>query len=200
MTQLYDPTDILFFTDAYKLDHRRQYPEGTTNIYSNFTNRASRYPDIDHVVHFGLQAFLKDVLMEASEKFFAADEDYVAKRWTERVLGVLGPNEVGEEHIRELHQMGYWPLRFCAVPEGTLVPLRVPSFTVENTDPRFFWLSNFIETAVSASTWKASTNATIAHRLRRLLDAAAELTSDALDFVQWQAHDFSFRGMPSIDT
>lgn len=200
MTQLYDPTDLLFFTDAYKIDHRSQYPKGTTNVYSNFTPRGSRYPDIDHVVSFGLQAFLRDILMEASEKFFAADEDYVAKRWTERVLGVLGPNSVGEDHIRELHQMGYWPLRFCALPEGTLVPLRVPMFTVENTLPQFFWLSNFIETAVSASVWKASTNATIAHRLRRLLDGAAELTSDALDFVQWQAHDFSFRGMPSIDT
>lgn len=200
MTQSYDPIDVLFFTDAYKLDHRRQYPAGTTNVYSNFTARGSRDPDITRTVHFGLQAFLKDILMEASEKFFAADEDYVATAWTERVTSVLGPNAVGSDQIRALHRKGFWPLRFCGLAEGSLVPLRVPGFTVENTDPEFFWLTNFIETAVSASVWKASTNATIAHRFRKLLDNAAALTSDVPEFVDWQAHDFSFRGLSSIDT
>lgn len=200
MTQSYDPIDVLFMTDAYKLDHRRQYPEGTTNVYSNFTARGSRDPDITRTVHFGLQAFLRDVLMEASEKFFAADEDAMAEAWTQRVLDVLGPNAVGSDQVRALHRKGYWPLRFCSLAEGTLVPLRIPAFTVENTDPEFFWLSNFIETAVSASVWKASTNATIAHRFRKLLDSAAALTSDAPEFVDWQAHDFSFRGLSSIDS
>lgn len=200
MTQSYDPIDVLFFTDAYKLDHRRQYPEGTTNVYSNFTARGSRDPDITRTVHFGLQAFLKDILMEASEKFFAASEDEVAEAWTKRVTEVLGENAVGSDQVRALHRKGFWPLRFCGLAEGTLVPLRVPGFTVENTDPEFFWLTNFIETAVSCSVWKASTNATIAHRFRKLLDNAAALTSDAPEFVDWQAHDFSFRGLSSVDT
>lgn len=201
MTSFYRPSDVLFgITDAYKLDHRRQYPEGTTNVYSNFTARGSRTKGINHTVHFGLQAFIKDILMEASEKFFAAMEDEVAEAYTERVNALLGPNAVGNDHIRALHRKGYWPLRFCAVPEGTLVPIRVPSFTIENTEPEFFWLTNYIETAVSASYWKASTNATIAWNLRRMLDFAANLTSDAPDFVDWQAHDFSFRGLSGMDT
>lgn len=200
MANIFDPIDVMFLTDAYKLDHRRQYPEGTTNVYSNYTNRASRLPGINHVVHFGLQAYLKDILMDASAKFFAASEDYVANKWTERVNSVLGPNAVGSDQIRELHRKGFWPLRFCALPEGTLVPLRVPSFTVENTEAPFFWLSNFIETGLSAAIWKPSTNATLAARFRDLLDVAAAKTSDVPDFVDWQAHDFSFRGMSSIDT
>jgi nicotinamide phosphoribosyltransferase len=60
----------LFAIDFYKVDHRRQYPEGTTEIYSNFTPRYvkknhSLLPDFDdQVVVFGIQSFIKDYLME----------------------------------------------------------------------------------------------------------------------------------------
>lgn len=195
-----NPTEALFYTDAYKLDHRRQYPEGTVGVYSNFTARKSRIADIQHTVHFGLQAFLKDILMERFEKFFAANEDDVAQEYTRKVNSILGPNEVGNIHIRQLHRKGYLPLRFCAVPEGTLVPIGVPSFTVENTEDEFFWLVNYIETAVSASVWQASTSATIARYFRKILDEGARVTSSVPEMVDWQGHDFSFRGMSSIET
>lgn len=194
------PTAALFLTDAYKLDHRRQYPEGTTQVYSNFTARGSRIAEIDHTVHFGLQAFLRDVLMERFEPFFAADEEEVVEEYTKKVNSILGPNEVGSEHVRALHRKGYLPLRFCGVLEGSLVPIKVPSFTVENTDPEFFWLVNYIETVVSASVWQASTSATLAHRFRKLLEFGAEKTSSTPEFVDWQGHDFSFRGMSSIES
>lgn len=195
-----NPTEALFYTDAYKLDHRRQYPEGTTNVYANFTARGSRIEGLDHTVQFGLQAFLKDILMERFEKFFAADEEEVVEEYTRKVNALLGPNEVGSDHIRALHRKGYLPLRFCAILEGHLVPIKVPSITVENTDPEFFWLVNYIETAMSASIWQASTSATLAYHFRRILDYAAEKTSSTPEFVDWQGHDFSFRGMSSIES
>lgn len=195
-----NPTEALFYTDAYKLDHRRQYPEGTTQVYANFTARGSRIKGLDHTVQFGLQAFLKDILMERFEKFFAADVEEVVEDYTKKVTALLGPNEVGNDHIRALHAKGYLPLRFCAVPEGTLVPIKVPSITVENTDPEFFWLVNYIETVMSASIWQASTSATLAYHFRRILDEGARVTSSTPEFVDWQGHDFSFRGMSSIES
>ena len=36
-------------------------------------------------------------------------------------------------------------MRIKAVPEGTLVPTRNVLFTVENTDPRCYWLTNYLE-------------------------------------------------------
>lgn len=184
----------LLQTDAYKIDHRRQYPEGTEYVYSNFTNRGSRMPGVNHVVHFGLQAFLQDYCMDAYEEFFKADEDKAIEFYNKAIADIIGPNDVGEEHIRALHKKGYLPLRFCAVPEGTLVPLRVPSFTVENTDPEFFWLTNFIETVVSAYVWHPSTVATIAHQYRLILDKAAARTGTPSEVVDYQLHDFSYRG------
>lgn len=44
----------LLLTDGYKVDHRRQYPAGTTLVYSNWTPRVSRDPRITDVVFFGL--------------------------------------------------------------------------------------------------------------------------------------------------
>lgn len=194
-----DPTAPLFQTDAYKLDHRRQYPEGTEYVYSNYTNRGSRIPGIAGVVNFGLQGFLQQWAIEAWKPFFAADVDEVAEEYERKVTSILGPNEVGSDHIRALHAKGYLPLEFCQVPEGTIVPLRVPSITVENTDPEFFWLVNYIETILSASLWQAQTSATSAHRFRTLLDYWANKTGDPA-FVQWQGHDFSARGMSSNES
>jgi nicotinamide phosphoribosyltransferase len=191
---LASPIFPLLQTDAYKIDHRRQYPDGTKAVYSNYTNRGSRIEGIDHVVHFGLQAFLQSYCIEAFEPFFAASEDEVAELYKDAIVNIIGPNEVGEEHIRALHRLGFLPLRFSAVPEGTLVPLRVPSFTIENTLPEFFWLTNFIETVVSAHVWHPSTVATIASTYRTVLENAAALTGTPFEAVDFQLHDFSYRG------
>lgn len=195
------PIAALMETDAYKLGHIQQYrlAGDVQTVYSNWTNRGSREPGVTHVVHFGLQAFL--VRLEARfAPFFAADEDEVCALYEERLAQILGPNTIGSDHIRALHRRGTLPLRFSAVPEGTPVPLRVPSFTIENTEPEFFWLTNYLETVLSAEVWAPSTSATIAREFRRVLDAGATRTGGAAAVVDWQGHDFSFRGMSSAES
>jgi nicotinamide phosphoribosyltransferase len=197
----------LFATDAYKLDHRRQFRlsldaekgEVFERVYVNWTCRKSRIDGVDVSVHFGLQAFLLDFATDSFRSFFEADVDEVCAAFEHRVAMVVGPNEIGSDHIRALHAKGYLPLRFCAVPEGTLVPIGVPSFTVENTEDDFFWLPGFFEAPLSAAIWQASTTATLAWHMRQMLERAAMRTGTDLSFVDWQAHDFSFRGMPGLD-
>lgn len=201
MNTKYAPVAPLFQTDAYKLAHRDQYLSAgnVTKVYSNYTNRKSRLEGVTKGVHFGLQAFIQRYIMESFEPFFAAGEDEVARLYAERYVQVIGgdPAEVDVSHIRALHRKGYLPLTFCGVPEGTQLPMGVPSFTVENTDPEFFWLPNYIEPLASAAVWHPSTTATIAHRLRRLMDDFAVRTSDTPEAVDFQGHDFSFRGQAS---
>lgn len=198
----FSPVAPLFQCDAYKLGHRNQYEIAghTTRVYSNYTNRKSRLPGVDHVVHFGLQAYIQQHLMDGFKVFFDASLGDVCRLYEERVAQVLGPDAakiIGSEHIRDLHCLGHLPLRFCALPEGTLVPIGVPSFTVENTHPLFGWLTNYIETGLSAGYWQPSTSATIAREYRKVLDAAAIRTGADRDAVDWQCHDFSYRGMSS---
>lgn len=185
--------------DGYKLDHRRQYPKGTTRVYSNWTPRSSRVDGQSEVVFFGLQYFLQKYLMDDMAAWFARPCDKACADYMRRVNGYLGPNTIGAAHIEALHDLGYLPLEFRALPEGTLCPLRVPCLTVENTHPDFAWLVNYFETIMSAVLWMPCTSATTAHRMRRLLNDAAERTGGDPGFVQWQGHDFSMRGMAGLE-
>lgn len=187
----------MLMIDGYKLDHRRQYPDGTEFVYSNWTPRGSRIEGQEDVVFFGLQYFLQKYLIdEMRDGFFLRPLDTVLEEYARRIDGYVGPNEIGVDHIRALHELGYVPLVFKALPEGTRVPLRVPMFTVENTLPEFFWLVNYFETLLSSAIWLPCTSATSAARLRGMLNYWAEDTGSDLDMVQWQGHDFSFRGLP----
>lgn len=46
---------------------------------------------------------------------------------------------------------GHLPLKIKAVPEGTVVPVKNVLFTVENTDPRVPWLTNWFEVIFNLS-------------------------------------------------
>lgn len=183
----------LLRTDSYKLSHKDMYPEGMTNLYSNFTARGSRIEGVNHTVHFGLQAFLTD-LRDDFEAFFAADKDTVVEDYRANTASFVNPG-FSVEMVADLHDLGYLPLRFSGLPEGTLVPIKVPSLTVENTHDDFAWLVNYFETNLSASIWHPSTSATTAWDMRRTLDKAAAETSSAPEAVDFQLHDFSYRGM-----
>lgn len=187
--------------DFYKADHRRQYPKGTTLVYSNFTPRSFKHaPHVRGIsgktVVFGLQYFIKWFLIETfNAEFFSKPMEQVVARYKRRMDAALGPGAIPVDHIEALHKLGYLPILIRSLPEGSTVDEKVPIFTIENTLPEFFWLTNYLETILSAMNWKTCTSATTAHKYKQLLTQAAIDTGAPLDFVQFQAHDFSFRGM-----
>lgn len=190
-------------TDGYKLDHRRQYPKGTEYVYSNWTPRSNEYfkEAKDGCVVFGIQYFIKKYLIEYFNKhFFNLDEEYAVESFRRRIDTFLGENNVGTEHIRELHRLGYLPVRIKALPEGSICPIRVPMLTIINTDPRFFWVTNYLETLMSCELWLPMTSATTARVYRKELERHAEKTgfdkNVALGFL---CHDFSMRGMAGLE-
>ncbi|WP_353170774.1 nicotinate phosphoribosyltransferase [Acinetobacter rudis] len=190
--------------DFYKADHRRQYPDGTEYVYANFTPRSSRLARMladfdDKVIFFGLQGFIKHFLIDTwNEGFFQQPKNKVVAAYKHRMDSALGEGAIPVDHIEMLHDLGYLPLRIKALPEGSRVNMRVPVLTLVNTDPRFFWLTNYIETILSAELWKSCTTATFAYEYKRLLTQFAQKTGAPLDFVPLQGHDFSSRGMSGI--
>lgn len=190
--------------DFYKADHRSQYPKGTTEVYSNFTPRSTRLakvlPDYDNkIVVFGLQYFIKHFLQESwNEYFFKLPKEDVVNTYKRRIENALGVGAITFEHIEALHDLGYLPIRIKALPEGVRVPVSVPVLTIVNTHPDFFWLTNYIESVISCYLWKPITSATIAFEYKRLLTNSALKTGSPLDFVPFQAHDFSFRGLSGL--
>lgn len=191
--------------DFYKADHRRQYPEGTEYVYSNFTPRSSRLAPVlddfdDRVVFIGLQGFIKKTLIDDwNTHFFQQPKSSVIAKYKRRMDASLGEGAVPVEHMEALHDLGFLPLKIKALPEGSRVNIKVPMFTVINTRPEFYWLTNYIETSISAAVWKMCTTATIAYEYKRLLSRYAEKTGSPLDFVPTQGHDFSFRGMSGLE-
>lgn len=190
-------------TDGYKLDHRRQYPEGTEFVYSNWTPRSNAYfPEAtDGAVVFGIQYFIKEYLINGFNKgFFNLSEDEAVNTFARRVNSFLGENQVGKEHIRELHKLGYLPIRIKALPEGDLCPIGVPMLTIINTDSRFFWLTNFLETMMSMCLWMPMTSATTARIYRKELERHAKKTIFPKDvMLGFLCHDFSMRGMAGLE-
>lgn len=196
------PVDM---TDFYKTGHIRQYPAGTTEVYSNFTCRSGRHarmlPDFDDkTVVFGLQGICKWLLRDLwNEEFFGKPKAAVVANYKRRMDASLGTGAVDTSHIEALHDLGYLPIRIKALPEGSRVGFRVPLFTIVNTLPEFYWLTNYLETQLSASYWKSVTSATTAYEYRRLLAEYAETTGSDRAFVLWQGHDFSARGMSGFE-
>ena len=177
----------LLYTDGYKVDHRRQYPDNTTLVYSNWTPRKSRIEGVNEVVFFGLQYFIKKyVIQEFNQNFFQQPKEQILKKYASRINNYLGENKVGVEHIGALHDLGFLPIVIKALPEGVSVPIRVPMFTMYNTLPEFFWLTNYFETLLSTTIWMPCNSATIAKQYRKILDAYAEETSSIPEFVDWQ--------------
>lgn len=182
----------LLATDSYKLSHVFMYPDGLEHVESNYTNRKSRVEGINHVVQFGLQAWLVE-LTESFERFFAADKATVVQEYKDAVATFVSPGFT-LNHIEDLHDLGYLPVQFSAAPEGSLVPIGVPSILIKSTHKDFAWLVNYLESDLSAGIWHTSTSATLSWNIRRVFDKAAEATGGPAEAVDWQAHDFSYRG------
>lgn len=190
-------------TDFYKTSHYKQFPENTTMVYSNFTPRSNRHSNLpdnnDKIVFFGLQFYIKEFLIETfNEGFFNKDKNTVVAEYKRRMDTSLGKDAVPTAHIEALHDLGYLPVEIKALPEGSMVPMKMPCLTIHNTKPEFFWLTNYLETSLSAYLWKMCTSATTANWYKKLFTEYAIKTVGNADFVPFQGHDFSMRGMSGV--
>lgn len=194
--------------DFYKVSHRLMQVPGTELVYAAWTPRTSRVESVHKVVVFAVQKFIKEYLMDYFQVHFfdRSKEEIIAefRRTIKYTLYAMDdsvtPESIDASHIEALHDLGYLPIEIKALREGTLCPIRVPYMTIWNTDKRFDWLTNYIESLASCEMWQAPTSATIALEYRQILDWFAEKTVGDTSFVPFQGHDFSFRGMSSVDS
>lgn len=188
----------MLLSDGYKLGHKSETPAGTTLTYSNLTPRGSRI-GTTYAMWFGLQYAVKEYLITRfNEDFFDRPKDEVMEEIDGTITSYLGPG-FDTSHIAALHDLGFLPIRIKALPEGSKVPLRTPVMTVHNTHDDFFWLTNYIETLLSSLLWMPSTSLTTAFMYRQTFNEYAEKTGSP-DFVDFQGHDFSFRGFSSPES
>jgi nicotinamide phosphoribosyltransferase len=181
--------NILLNTDSYKVSMFKQYPAGTTGVYSYIESRGGRY---DQTVMFGLQAFIKEYLLDPITQ---ADIDTA-----DAILTAHGEpfNREGWEYILRVHN-GYLPVVIRAVPEGTVVPVKNVLATIENTDPQCFWLTTYLETALLRAVWYPTTVATQSYTIKQVILDYLERTGDPTT-INFKLHDFGARGVSSMES
>ncbi len=180
--------NLLLKTDSYKLSHAQQYPPKTQIVASYLEARNGA--DHDETVFFGLQYLLKRYLV--GEVFTAQDIEQ-AKMVSAQHMG--GPGIFNYDGWRRLYHKygGRLPIRIRAVAEGTPVSTSNVLMTVENTDPEFYWLTNYLETLL-LHVWYPSTVATISRAAKKVILRYLEETGDP-SLIDWKLHDFGGRGV-----
>jgi len=180
---------IILNTDSYKASMFKQYPVGTTGVYSYIESRGGRY---DATIFFGLQAFIKEYLLDPITQ---ADIDIAAEIWA-----VHGEpfNKAGWQYILDKHN-GYLPVVIRAVPEGTKVPVKNVLATIENTDPECYWLTTWLETALLRAVWYPTTVATQSRAIKEIILDYLERTGDP-STINFKLHDFGARGVSSMES
>ena len=189
--------NILTLTDSYKTSHWKQYPKGTSKVYSYLESRGGKF---NNTMFYGLQYFIKQYL---SGQVVTEEKIQRAKKFWDAHLGPNHFNEAGWRHILENHN-GHLPVRIKAVPEGTVVKTGNVLVTVENTDPEVPWLTNFLE-SILLQVWYPTTVGTLSREVKKnLIDYLKKTTSynseEINGVVAFMLHDFGFRGVSSVES
>lgn len=193
--------DPIHAIDFYKSGHIYQYPDDTGLVFSNGTPRHSRlfksHLPKNGVVVYNIKGFMTWFHEIFQDAFFDQPKEKVVKKYVRRMDRVLGKGRVTAEHIGALHDLGYLPIELRTLTEGTLCPYGVPFYVLRNTIREFFWVVNYLETVFSAEIWKPVNTATIALHFKALMVRAALATGIPADhpMLDYQGHDFSFRGL-----
>lgn len=185
--------NIILSTDSYKHSHFIQYPPGAKFVSSYI--EARRGSDKDQILQFfGLQAFIKEYLM---------------KPITEETIGEAAsvleghglPFNEGDWNIILDEHRGFLPLEIQALSEGSVVPRGVPLVQIRNTDPRFPWLTSFVETALLRAIWYPSSVATLSFITKAIIyDALRRTSDDPEGQIMFKLHDFGARGVSSSES
>lgn len=194
-------TSAIVNADSYKVSHWSQYPAGTEYVSSYIEPRSSRYAkafgaEHDYAVFFGLQAYVKEYLaqpvtqedVDLAEVFFAMHGEPF--------------NKDGWQYIVD-HHGGKLPIEVRALEEGTVLKTSNALVEIVNTDPKCFWLTSYVETALLRAVWYPTTVATKSRLVKEICrDALIATTDDAaiegtLDFM---LHDFGARGVSSNES
>lgn len=186
--------NIILLADSYKYTHHEQYPFDENGGYVT-SYIEPRGPKGEEVMFFGLQAFIKEYLTARVTKQDVDEAEAI-------IAAHIGPdtfNRAGWDYIVDELE-GRLPLYIEAVDEGSVLPASNMQVKVKNTDPKCFWLTSFMETALLRAVWYPSTVATKSFKLKKVWTHYMEKTSDNLESLPFKLHDFGARGVSSAES
>jgi nicotinamide phosphoribosyltransferase len=190
----------LFYSDGYKIGHKKMLAPGTTRLYGTWIPRSVKHAAkyISKIVSFGQQLTIQWLHDEFQENFFKLTEEEAMKFGKDMSM-YLGM-EYDATHFRNLHRLGYLPFKVKSLPEGIETLPNVPHMTFINTVDGFAWLTLYLETIISSLSWKTANSATLALKYKRNVTEWVMKTDPAQSFlIPFMCHDFSARGLSPWD-
>ena len=144
----------------------------------------------------GLQYILKS---NFAGKVFTLEDVEEAQKFAHQHFGG-NPKCFNHEGWKSLYAKhgGMLPLRIKAVKEGSVLSAQNALVTIENTDPEFYWLTNWAET-VLLQVWYPITVATLSRAIKQVIGEALMRTGDP-SLLPYKLHDFGFRGVSSRES
>ena len=182
--------NIIINTDNYKHCHYSLYPPGTEYISSYVESRGGEFQS---TLFVGLQAFLRQYLMRPITL-----EDIDEAESIEREQGMHFNRDLWLGILND--HGGYLPVEIEAVPEGTVVPPKNVLVQLINTDPKYWWVTSFFETALLRAVWYPTTIGTVSWLAKQVIRDALEHTSDNPQILRHMLHDYGARGVSSQES
>jgi nicotinamide phosphoribosyltransferase len=190
-----------YYSDGYKVGHKRMLAPGTDFLYGTWIPRSTKHAPkgINKILSIGHQLTVRWLHAEWQENFFDMPKETATKFGTDMAKYLGMPYDAS--HFEALHDLGYLPIKIKALPEGIETDANIPHMTFINTVPGFAWLTLYLETIISSLAWKPATSATIALQYRRNLVKWVTKTDPANAWlIPYLCHDFSARGLSPWDS
>lgn len=182
--------NIIINVDNYKHCHYSLYPPGTEYVSSYIESRGGEFPS---TMFIGLQAFLREYLMRPITL-----EDIDEAEHIEREQGVPFNRDLWMGVLNDYG--GFLPVEIEAVPEGTVLPPRNVLVQLVNTDPKYWWVTSFFETALLRAIWYPTTIGSVSWLLKQVIRDTLEHTSDNPQMARSMLHDYGARGVSSMES
>ena len=218
------PLSAALRSDAYKETHWLQTPDKTEIIYSYLESRGFSNPNVQPVYEYLLSLNIplpevekeikkySESMIDIKETIFYGLQIILKKYFVGKVLtkdmieeadafckGVFGQdyfNRDGWIYILNKYD-GRLPILIKAVPEGTIVPIHNALMTVENTDEKVPFLTNFCETMLMQN-WYPITIASIGYAIKNIISKWAVVSGGTVS--PFHLNDFGFRSVSSLES
>lgn len=181
--------NIILNSDSYKYSQFCQYPMGTEYVYSYIESRGGEY---DKLVFIGLQAFLREYMTTPVTKAMVDQAEIILKAHGEPF------NREGWDYIVREHG-GRLPVEIKSVAEGSVMRLKNVLVSIVNTDPKCYWLTSFLETALLRAIWYPTTVASNSHKSKEIILEFLNRNGDP-SLIDFKLHDFGARGVSSLES
>ena len=181
--------NLVMLSDSYKYSHTEQYESNVVGMYDYAEARSGKV--YDKTVFVGLQYIMKKYLSKKITMKMVKEARKYANAHS------IPFNYKGWKYIAKKLE-GKLPIRIKAIPEGCVVPVKNPLFTVESTDPKVYWVASWAET-ILLKVWYPCNVATKSYFVKKILTEYASNYSTST-FVGYQFLNFSDRGCSSVES